>query len=76
MWRLISLCLLLPFILAGCMKNTYHKPDVQVVNKWTVTDRNLSNNNETNTPYLAWWRGFNDPTLNLLIEEGLVITTA
>ncbi|WP_231865894.1 TolC family protein [Legionella fallonii] len=64
--------LLLPFILTGCLlNNTYHKPEVEVANQWTVADRNISNNDEKNIPYLAWWRGFNDPTLNELIEKGL-----
>lgn len=62
-----------PFILGGCgYYNPYHKPDVAVANHWTVTDRNILNTNARNIPYLAWWRGFNDPTLNRLIEAGLV----
>jgi multidrug efflux system outer membrane protein len=75
MWRLIN-WVLLPLILAGCLKNTYHKPDVKVVNQWTVADRNISNNDEKNIPYLAWWRGFNDPTLDKLIERGLHCNTS
>lgn len=71
MWRLNNLYLLLPFILVGCMQKAYHKPDVEVINRWSVADRNLSTADEQNTPYLAWWRGFNDPTLNRLIERGL-----
>ncbi|MCL9684870.1 TolC family protein [Legionella maioricensis] len=76
MWRLIN-CVLLPLILAGCLqKNTYHKPDVKVVNKWTVADRNISTSDEKNIPYMAWWQGFNDPTLNRLIKRGLRCNTS
>lgn len=58
--------------LTGCgYYNPYHKPDVPVVNQWTVGDRYIVNTDAKNTPYLAWWRGFNDPTLNQLIESGL-----
>ena len=65
--------LLLPLILGGCSyNNPYHKPNVLVSNDWTVTDRNILHTNAKNMPYLAWWRGFNDPTLNRLIEAGVV----
>ena len=55
MRRLISTILLLPFTLTGCLlNNTYHKPEVEVANQWTVGDRNIISKNEQNTPYLAW----------------------
>ena len=74
MWRLINLSIILPVLLSGC-NHAYHKPDVPVVNQWTVLDRNLVTTDEKNLPYLAWWTGFNDPTLNELIEKGLRYNT-
>ncbi len=47
------------------------KPDTQVTNNWTAPNRNLGNS-ESNLPYLAWWQGFNDPTLTMLIESGII----
>src|SRR5580704_11853021 len=65
--------LLLSCTLTGCLlNNTYHQPDVPIANQWTVADRNITRHDEKNTPYLAWWKGFNDPTLNHLIEKGLL----
>jgi NodT family efflux transporter outer membrane factor (OMF) lipoprotein len=59
-------------VFLGCAYNTdYHKPDVPVTNQWSVPDRAIESNNESNLPYLAWWQGFNDPLLNQLIESGL-----
>lgn len=64
--------LLLPLLLTGCAyKSFYHKPAVLEKNRWTVPDRNISNANVCNLPYIAWWHGFNDPTLNQLINDGL-----
>ena len=68
-----ALLLLIASSLTGCgYNNPYHKPDVAVANQWTVADRHMTPTDEKNTPYLAWWRGFNDPTLNQLIDSGLV----
>ena len=38
---------------------------------WNAKD-SLYKTDTTNLPYLAWWKKFNDPTLNQLIESGLV----
>lgn len=38
---------------------------------WNTKD-SLYTIDTTNLPYLAWWKKFNDPTLNQLIESGLV----
>ena len=73
MQRIVKLLAFFPFILVGCgYNNPYHKPDVAVANHWTVADRYIQNTNEKNIPFMAWWRGFNDPTLNQLIEQGLI----
>ncbi|KTC86904.1 TolC family protein [Legionella brunensis] len=68
--------LLLTLLLVSCAKNVYVKPDIVVNNQWSVADRNITNKDEKNTPFLAWWRGFSDPTLNKLIETGLVCNTS
>lgn len=59
-------------ILEGCgYFHHYHQPNVAVNTHWTVKDRYIETTHDKNLPYLAWWRGFNDPTLNDLIERGL-----
>lgn len=59
-------------LLTSCGYNTpYHKPHVYVNNEWTVTDKYTNSRDAKNLPYLSWWRGFKDPTLNELIELGL-----
>lgn len=68
--------ILLSVILAGCYTEPYHKPNVEVVNKWSVTDKNVKKMDDKNTPYVAWWRDFKDPTLNQLIERGLISNTS
>lgn len=75
MRRLVNVSIVLPFLLAGC-NHAYHKPDVPVTNQWTVSDRNLVTSDEKNLPYIAWWKGFNDPTLDQLIEKGLRYNTS
>ncbi|HHF7343893.1 TPA: TolC family protein [Legionella feeleii] len=68
---------LLTFILAGCAyHNPYPKPNVEVTNQWSVTDRNIISTDEKNMPYIAWWRGFKDPTLNQFIARGLLCNTS
>ena len=63
---------ILPVVIGACSYNSsYQKPAVPVSAKWSVPLNNLAST-ESNLPYLAWWQGFNDPTLNQLIESGLV----
>ncbi len=63
---------ILPVVIGACSYNSsYQKPQVPVSSKWSVPLNNLAAT-ESNLPYLAWWQGFNDPTLNQLIESGLV----
>lgn len=67
--KLLKLSLLCSLILAGCTRNDL--PHVPVSNHWTVKDRYIQHNDEKNLPFIAWWQGFHDPTLNHLIEQGL-----
>ncbi|AHE66241.1 TolC family protein [Legionella oakridgensis] len=63
------LCILLT---TGCAYySPYQKPNVPVTNQWTVLDRNLNQINENNLPYLAWWQGYHDSTLNQLIAAAI-----
>lgn len=67
-WLFLFAC-----ILGGCAyNNPDFRPNVPVTNQWTVKDRHIINTDEINTPYIAWWRGFNDANLTQLIEKGLV----
>ncbi len=53
--------------LAGCTIGTdYVRPDLQLPQTWRMTDveaQTLSN--------AAWWRGFDDPELNRLVDQAL-----
>lgn len=73
MLRQIKRLSFLPLLfLVGCgYFNPNQKPNVSVSNHWTVPDRYINHSNDKNLPYIAWWCGFNDPTLNQLIEKGL-----
>jgi outer membrane protein, multidrug efflux system len=57
-------------LLGGCLQNNYRKPNVLVINQWSVGDTTIKQD-EKNIPYLAWWQGFKDPALNDLIIKGL-----
>lgn len=46
-------------------ENNFNKPD-----SWRSLDSLYTNTNQ-DLPYLAWWKKFDDPTLNALIESGL-----
>jgi len=72
LYRVKVLCLI-PLLLAGCMlpKKEYHKTTIPVMEQWPVTNNYTSKTDEKNLPYLAWWKGFNDPTLNDIITKGL-----
>lgn len=50
---------------------TYQKPQMNLPTKWQSKNKNVVPIDK-NLPYLAWWRKFNDPLLNQLIESGLV----
>jgi NodT family efflux transporter outer membrane factor (OMF) lipoprotein len=58
--------------LGGCafLGPSYSKPDTQDPQKWVSSD-SLSAMESTNIPAMAWWKSFNDPVLNNLIESAL-----
>lgn len=71
--RYLARLLVLSCMMVGCAYNNPDlRPNVPVKNQWSVKDRHILNTDEKNTPYMAWWRGFNDPALNQLIERGLL----
>lgn len=75
MWERILLkkisCYTLCLFLGAC-GTTYSQPDTSSAPKRWNSQDSLYTNSLANLPYLAWWKKFNDPTLNQLIEQGLV----
>lgn len=69
--NIISL-LALGGIVTGCglFGPTYSKPNTQDPNKFPSRDV-LSVTESANLPMMAWWKSFNDPQLNKLIESAL-----
>lgn len=69
----ICLVSLLGTVLASCglMGPSYEKPNVATPTTWQSQDQ-LSQIESTNLTQLAWWRQFNDPKLNQLIESALI----
>ena len=67
-----ALCLS-ALLLSGCTlpKKEYHQPVLPVMEQWPVDNHNTTKSDEINLPYLAWWKGFKDPTLNDLIVKGI-----
>ncbi|KTD76507.1 TolC family protein [Legionella waltersii] len=76
MQQLVKLCLLTG-LLTGCLyEKHFNPPKTPVRNQWTVSDKHIQQIDAQETPYLAWWRDFNDPTLNRLIEQGVQNNTS
>jgi outer membrane protein TolC len=66
-WMIIN-AVALGGLLAGCAVGpNYHRPDVTVGSKFSEAGRNVS----TNSPAGQWWRTFNDPELEKLVDEAL-----
>lgn len=63
----------LNILLTACIYNKkYYAPSTQSsAETWNDQDSHYQNT-DINLPYLAWWEKFDDPTLNELIERGLV----
>ena len=59
-------------ILTGCglLGPDYVKPQVNSPQKWSADDKNI-HIESTNLAEVAWWKKFNDPQLNQLIESAL-----
>ncbi|RUR08653.1 TolC family protein [Legionella sp. km772] len=70
---LVRVLCLFSLFLTGCTlpKKELHKPVIPVMEQWPVKNNYTNKNDEKNLPYLAWWKGFNDATLNDLIVKGL-----
>lgn len=68
----ICLVILLGAMLASCglMGPSYEKPNIAAPTTWQSQDK-LSQLESTNLAQLAWWKQFNDPKLNQLIESAL-----
>lgn len=62
--------LLLGFLMSAC---THHpsKPPLLVPNQWPIKDTHYINSDE-HLPCFAWWKQFDDPNLNGLIDQGLI----
>ena len=61
--------IILASLLAACSLIAPDRPNpsVNLPKSWNYT----SNPAESNLPYVAWWKKFNDPDLNRLIEKAL-----
>lgn len=66
--------LLLSLIVCGCAVGPdYKKPEVDIPTTYR-SDKNIDSKNKTSIEFIAsneWWKQFNDPELNNLVEEGL-----
>lgn len=62
--------------LAACamINPTYTKPTVDTPAGWANFTQPIPA--ESNIAYLSWWRSFNDPVLNQLIESGLLVNNS
>ena len=74
--RRVSKILLLsmgPIVLSGCsfFSPAYTKPQVNVPKTWAAHDDKAKVSTNNNLPYVAWWQQFNDPELNVILEETL-----
>ncbi|CDZ78952.1 Toluene efflux pump outer membrane protein TtgC precursor [Legionella massiliensis] len=50
---------------------THHPQAIKVPQKWPVIDKNYRNSEEQ-LPCLAWWKKFNDPSLNTMVDKALI----
>lgn len=68
MLRIITL-LILSLIMLSCAHHS-STPPLNVPHNWPVHDAKYRNS-AANLPCIAWWKQFNDPNLNLLIDRSL-----
>ncbi|OGT68711.1 MAG: transporter [Gammaproteobacteria bacterium RIFCSPHIGHO2_12_FULL_45_9] len=72
MKRMRRLLIFIPLIVGGCAYTADdQQPNVPVQSKWTVQNQHMTQTNHPNLPYVAWWQGFHDETLNHLMTVGL-----
>ena len=66
--RIVCL-LLIGLILAGCscFFPTDQKPETNILDNWNSKNSNIAEKSE-GLPGLVWWKKFNDPVLNKLID--------
>ena len=59
-------------LLTGCsfFSPEYKKPNINAPSSWNSQDIG-THTEQTSLPDLAWWKKFNDPQLNTLIEDAL-----
>ncbi len=71
LWRQTAFLVLASVLLGGCggllPRSSYVRPDMTLPQKWQGEDTN----GETIAKGKQWWRDFNDPALNDLIERSL-----
>ncbi len=68
------LCVLtMGVLVTGCgiWGPSYEKPNIDKPNQWRSKDSLSQMESSANLPDTAWWRSFNDPKLNDLIESAL-----
>lgn len=65
--------LLIGVLVTGCgiWGPSYEKPNLDTPDKWHSTDSLSQMESDANLPDTAWWRNFNDPKLNGLVESAL-----
>lgn len=60
------LCGICLFLLSGCMKPYYSRPPLDIPDDWR-----FESNNDSTLCNVDWWKQFNDPVLDQLIEAAL-----
>jgi outer membrane protein, multidrug efflux system len=68
--QIVILILTLAITGCGLYGPTYSKPEISTPKKFHSRDY-LSEDSNANLPLTAWWKNFNDPQLNYLIESAL-----
>ncbi|MCB1061435.1 MAG: efflux transporter outer membrane subunit [Verrucomicrobiae bacterium] len=68
-WRLPALSVMMAAVLSGCVTVgvDYQKPDAEVPDAWTRALTKDLNGSKSSLEH--WWKGFNDPVLNQLIDR-------
>jgi multidrug efflux system outer membrane protein len=72
LYRVKLFTLLLNVFIAGCglFGPDYNKPQLETNDTWRSKGKNTEND-QVNLPQIAWWKKFNDPVLNGLINQAI-----
>ena len=73
-WLLLVAAALLIVNVAGCMVGpNYRPPAMKIPAHWNDTDAQTKQvaRQETKTDLAIWWMAFNDPVLNVIVQEAL-----